>query len=124
GRPLAVEDVVRAAATASGRSADDPDLLAAAEVAEGSVRRALALLDGDALALRNGIVQLLERLPAVDPLALHALGDRLYGVEAAPLAAFVDTVNAWLAARLAAAPPEGARLNRGAAAWGRVNAAA
>jgi DNA polymerase-3 subunit delta' len=123
-RPLAVEDVVRAAATANGRSADDVDFLAAAEVAEGSVRRALALLDGDALALRNGIVQLLERLPAVDPLALHALGDRLYGVEAAPLAAFIDTVNAWLAARLAAVPQDGARLNRVAEAWDKVNAAA
>jgi len=123
-RPLAVADVVRAAAEASGRSGDDADILAAAEVAEGSVRRALALLDGDALGLRNGIVQLLERLPAVDPLALHALGDRLYGVEAAPLAAFVDTVNAWLAARLAASPQDASRLNRVAEAWDKVNAAA
>jgi DNA polymerase-3 subunit delta' len=123
-RPLAVNDVVRAAATASGRGADDPDILAAAEVAEGSVRRALALLDGDALALRNGVLQLLERLPAVDPRALHALGDRLYGVDAASLAAFVDTVNAWLAARLAAVPQDAARLDRVAEAWDKVNAAA
>jgi DNA polymerase-3 subunit delta' len=123
-RPLAVDDVVRAAATASGRSADDPDILAAAEAAEGSIRRALALLDGDALALRNGVLQLLERLPAVDPRALHALGDRLYGVDAASLAAFVDTVNAWLAARLAAVPQDSSRLNRVAEAWDKVNAAA
>jgi DNA polymerase III subunit delta' len=123
-RPLPVSDVVRAAAAASGRSTDDPDLLVSAEAAEGSVRRALALLDGDALELRNGVLQLLERLPAIDPRALHALGDRLYGVDAASLAAFVDTVNAWLAARLAATPQDANRLNRVAEAWDRVNAAA
>jgi DNA polymerase-3 subunit delta' len=123
-RPLAADDVVRAAAEASGRSADDADIRAAAEAAEGGVRRALALLDGDALALRNGVLQLLERLPAVDPRALHALGDRLYGVDAASLAAFVDTVNAWLATRLAAVPRDAARLNRVAEAWDKVNAAA
>src|SRR5262249_49357397 len=92
--PLAREAFPPAAAAASGERAATPDIVAAAAVAEGSVRRALALLDGDALDLRNRIVALLERLPAVDPRALHALGDRLYGVDAAPLAAFVDTVNA------------------------------
>ncbi len=53
--------------------------------------RALALLDGDALALRDRIKALLEQLPAVDPRALHALGDRAHGTDPAPLAAFVDT---------------------------------
>jgi DNA polymerase III subunit delta' len=123
-RPLAAEQVARAAATAIGRSPNDADIAAAAAVAEGSVRRALALLDGDALDLRNRIMALLERLPAVDPRALHALGDRLYGVDAAPLAAFVDTVNAWLAARLAAGTEDPARLDRLAAAWEKVNGAA
>ena len=41
--------------------------------------------------LRSRIIALLDRLPAVDPRALHALGDRLAGTDAAPLAAFVDT---------------------------------
>jgi DNA polymerase-3 subunit delta' len=84
----------------------------------------LALLDGDALALRNGVVALLERLPSVDPSALHALGDRLYGTDPATLAAFVDTVNAWLSARLAAGTADSARLNRVAEAWEKVNRAA
>jgi DNA polymerase-3 subunit delta' len=123
-RPLAADDVARAAAVATGRSPDDADIVAAAELAEGSVRRALALLDGDALDLRNGIIALLDRLPAVDPRALHALGDRLFGVEAATLAAFVDTVNAWLSARLIAGAPDSARLARVAEAWDKVNAAA
>ena len=123
-RPLNAGDLARAAAAAIGRSADDPDIAAAAALADGSVRRALTFLDGDALELRERIVALLERLPAVDPRALHALGDRLYGVDPATLAAFVDTVNAWLSARLAAGPPDAARLDRVAEVWEKVNRAA
>jgi DNA polymerase III subunit delta' len=123
-RPLAAADVARAAAVASGRRPDDADIAAAAAVSEGSVRRALALLDGNALELRNGIVALLDRLPAVDPRALHALGDRLYGTDPATLAAFLDTVNAWLSARLAAGATDRAHLARVAEAWEKVNRAA
>ncbi len=123
-RPLAEADVAYAAAAALGDEPDAPRITAAAAVADGSVRRALALLDGDALELRNAIVALLERLPAVDPRALHALGDRLYGTDPATLAAFVDTVNEWLSARLSAAQRDGARLIRMAEAWEKVNAAA
>src|SRR5262245_50531241 len=123
-RPLAAGDVARAAAVATGRPPEDADIVAAADAAEGSVRRALALLDGNALELRNGIVTLLERLPAVDPRALHALGDRLYGTDPATLAAFLDTVNAWLSARLAAGETDRAYLARIADAWEKVNRAA
>jgi DNA polymerase-3 subunit delta' len=123
-RPLSEGDVARAAAAAIGESPDADAIAKAAAAAEGSVRRALALLDGDALALRNGVVALLERLPSVDPSALHALGDRLYGTDPATLAAFVDTVNAWLSARLAAGTADSARLNRVAEAWEKVNRAA
>jgi DNA polymerase III subunit delta' len=123
-RPLSAADVARAAAAALAGEGAPADIAAAAAVADGSVRRALALLDGDALDLRNGIVALLERLPAVDPRALHALGDRLYGTDAATLAAFVDTINGWLSARLAADAADPARLARVAEAWERINHAA
>jgi DNA polymerase III subunit delta' len=123
-RPLETGDVAQAAATALGRGADDADVHAAAAVADGSVSRALALLDGDALELRSRIVELLERLPTLDPRALHALGDRLYGVDAAPLAAFLDTVNAWLSARLAQGPQDATHLVRVAEAWEKINSAA
>ena len=123
-RPLADDDVARATAAALGKKPDAADIMAAAAVADGSVRRALAFLDGDALDLRDCIIALLERLPKVDPRALHALGDRLYGTDAAALAAFVDTVNAWLSARLTAGAPDCARLARLAQAWEKVNAAA
>ncbi len=123
-RPLSGEEVAQAAAAALGPDGRTADIQAAAAVADGSVARALALLDADALELRSRIVALLDRLPAVDPRALHALGDRLAGTDAAPLAAFLDTVNAWLSARLDVAPREPARLVRVAQAWEKINSAA
>jgi DNA polymerase-3 subunit delta' len=123
-RPLAADDVARAAAAAIGAHPDDANVRAAAAIAEGSVGRALALLDGDALALRDRIKALLEQLPAVDPRALHALGDRLTGTDPAPLAAFVDSVNAWLSARLDGGRQDRGRMARLAEVWDKVNGAA
>ena len=119
-RPLSAHDVIAAAAAATGLEREDPQLPAAAAVAEGSVQRALALLDRDALELRNRVLALLDRLPALDLRALHGLGDRLYGVDPAPLAAFVDTVNGWLARRLETTA-ERASLDRIAAVWEKLN---
>jgi len=123
-RPLLATEVARAAATAIGEDAEAANIKAAAAVADGSVRRALSLLDGEALDLRSRITALLEQLPAVDPRALHALGDRLYGSDPATLAAFVDTVNAWLSARLSSGEPDRARIARVAEVWERVNCSA
>ena len=123
-RPLLAAEVAQAAATAIGEDAEAANIKAAAAAADGSVRRALAMLDGEALDLRNRITTLLERLPAVDPRALHALGDRLYGSDPATLAAFVDTVNAWLSARLSSGEPDRARIARVAEVWERVNCSA
>ena len=52
-RPLAVDDVIRAAAAATDIEADDPALSEVAIAAEGSVARALTLLGGDALKLQQ-----------------------------------------------------------------------
>ncbi len=56
-RPLAPEDVARAVATASGRAADDAQVTEAVAAADGSVARALALLDGATLALRQRVLE-------------------------------------------------------------------
>ena len=80
---------------------------------DGSVARALALLDEDALALRQQALDLLEALPTLDAGALHALGDALAGTDPQPLAALVDTINVWLAQRL---DREGS-AEAGSAAW-------
>src|SRR5208282_1399539 len=48
-RPLAQPDVAAAVAAATGTAASDPEIVAAAAAADGSVARAFAMLDGDAL---------------------------------------------------------------------------
>ena len=121
-RPMATGEVAQAVAAALGRDAD-AEVMEAATLAEGSVGRAVTMLEGPALALRQRLTQLLERLPETDALALHALGDAIAGVDPQPLATFVDTVNAWLSARLAE-PQESRRMVRIAEAWERVNRAA
>ena len=126
-RALAEQDVARSVAAATGGAADDADVIAAAAASGGSVDRALALLDEDALALRQQALQLLDSLPKLDAGALHALGDRLAGTDPRPLSSLVDTINAWLAQRLerqGATQSEIGRMARLAEAWDGVNAAA
>jgi DNA polymerase-3 subunit delta' len=122
-RPLPAEDVARATALALGETKISDEIGAAAAAADGSVGRALRLLEGDALELRQQMVAVLERLPELDPRALHALGDEIAGTDAESLAAFMDTVNAWLGERLKAGPQEARRLARIADVWSSVNKA-
>ena len=123
-RPLAEEDVAAALAAASGLEPDNPEIAGATVGSDGSVARALTLLEKDALTLRQQALDLLARLPAVDPANLHALGDALAGTDPQPLAAFLDAVNAWLAQRLDGGRGDLARLNRLAEASEHINAAA
>ncbi len=123
-RPLSVPEVAEGVARALGRDAGESEIGEAAAQAEGSIGRALKLLEGPALELRRQVVAQLDRLPAVDPRALHALGEALGGTEPQRLEAFVDTVNEWLAARSAKGPQENRRLVRLAEAWDKVNQAA
>ncbi len=126
-RTLTEPEVAKAVAAATGAAPDDPDVAAAAAASGGSVARALAMLDEDALALRRQALDMLAALPKLDAGALHALGDRLAGTDPQPLAALVDTINAWLAERLdreGGAQGEVGRMARLAEAWEGVNAAA
>ncbi|HEY6834325.1 MAG TPA: DNA polymerase III subunit delta' [Pseudolabrys sp.] len=120
-RPLDAADVARALAESTGRSIDDPEVSTAAAAADGSVARALQLLDGAALALRQRVLDLFAQLPTPDPRALHALGDALGGTDPQTLATFMDLVNDWLASHLTEATQEKARLARVALAWEKVN---
>ena len=122
-RPLSPDDVARAVAAATGRNADDAEVKDASAAAEGSVARAIGLLDGSALALRQRVLDLFAQLPDPDPRALHALGDALGGSEPKTLAAFMDLVNGWLSARLAGAPVA-RQMARTAEVWEKVNRAA
>jgi DNA polymerase-3 subunit delta' len=123
-RPLSHADVVRGTAAVLGRDAGDEEVQQAAALAEGSIGRALMLLDGPALALRQCVIKLLEGLPNADPQALHALGDAMAGTENSTLAIFIDTVNAWLSARLTDERRDRSRLARVAETWEKINSAA
>jgi DNA polymerase III subunit delta' len=123
-RPLAPEDVARAAAFALGANSDDPEIRKAAAAAGGSVGQAIAMLGGPLLVVRERVIELLGRLPSTDPRALHALGESLERADRAVLTAFVDTVRDWLSARLAADAQESRRLGRLAEVWDKVNRAA
>jgi DNA polymerase-3 subunit delta' len=121
---LSAAEVATGAARVLGRAEDDAELREAAAQAEGSIGRALMLLEGPALELRRQVVAQLDRLPAIDPRALHTLGEALGGAEPQRLEAFVDTVNEWLATNSANGPQTNRRLIRLADAWEKVNQAA
>ena len=121
-RPLGADDVARAAAAALGTT--DAQLRVAARAADGSVARAIALLDGDALKFRERVDALLARLPEIDARALHALGDAMGGADQTAFEAFIDTLNDWMSTRLRSGPQDTAQLARVAEAWQRINRAA
>jgi DNA polymerase-3 subunit delta' len=123
-RPLPPEEIAQAAAAALGRSADDAEIAQAAAAADGSVGRAVQLLAGEALKVRERVGELLAALPSVDALALHALGDALGRADPVAYAAFVDTVRDWLSARLGRGAGEPARLAQVAEVWEKLNGAA
>jgi DNA polymerase-3 subunit delta' len=120
-RPLAAADLARAVAAALD-GAENLDIDRAVAAAEGSVGRALDLLSGSALAVRERVMALIKTLPATNPEALHALGDTMADDEA--FSAFVDTVQNWLSSRLRSEPQERWRLYRVAEIWDQVNCAA
>jgi len=126
-RPLSTEDVIRATEKATARAPGDAALAEAAAASEGSVARALTLLGGDALKLHQSTAALLATLPKVDPRELHALGDALGTSDRVALAAFVDSIDRWVAERLRAEGNTNAnlpRLARLAEVWEKIVRAA
>jgi DNA polymerase-3 subunit delta' len=123
-RPLDADDVTLALAEATGKDRRDDDIREAAAAAEGSAGRALALLEGQALALRQRVLDLLAQLPDVDARALHALGDAMGGTDPRVLEAFLDLINGWLSRRLGEAGQDKAHMARFAETWERINNAA
>jgi DNA polymerase-3 subunit delta' len=107
-----------------GRERDEPAIQAAAAAAGGSVAQAMALLGGPLLALRERVIELIGLLPAIDPRALHALGDSLERADRIVLAAFVDVARDWLSGRLSAAAGEGRGAACLAQAWENINSTA
>jgi DNA polymerase-3 subunit delta' len=123
-QPLTPGDLARSVLAATGRPADDPEVASAIAAAEGSVGRALTLLDGESLKLRAQIIGLLDKLPAVDPHAMHALGDQLAGVDIGRLTLFADAVRDWLSTRLRQPSQDLRRLAQVAEVWEKITDAA
>jgi DNA polymerase-3 subunit delta' len=125
-RALVSDDVIRAAALATGRAVNDPALAEAATASEGSVAHAITLLGGDALKLHQRTAAILATLPQVDPRELHALGDALGTSDRVALAAFIDGVERWITDRLHVGDTNAnlPRLARLAEVWEKVARAA
>jgi len=123
-RALAEADVIKAAESVADRIEDLPRkrIREAAAASDGSVRRAIELLLGEGLEVRNLTVDLLAKLPAVDGEALHKLGDKLYGGDA--LYVFAEVVEDWLAEAATKRGEAPARLARFAETWENVRRAA
>jgi DNA polymerase-3 subunit delta' len=122
-QPLDAADVAQAVAAAIGAKTRDPEIEAAAAVAEGSVGRALTLIGGDMLALRKRVTDLLARLPELDPRALHALADALARADQTRVMVVADAIEAWLTAQLRQTSADMRRAARIAAAWDHVTRA-
>lgn len=123
-RQLDTEDVAQAAGAATGINVADASLRAAAEASEGSVARAIMLMGGDALELHERIAGILETLPTADPVALHALGDRLAGNDRTAFTLLVDAVDRWLTDRLRDGNADLAKLAKVSEVWEKLNRAA
>lgn len=127
-RPLTPDEVIQAVAHATGLAPDAPELTDMEALSDGSVGGALSLMDAKALRLSRRVTALLDALPRVDPLELHALGDVMPLNDRAALTAFVGGVERWIERRVgaagAAAPPDLPRLARLAEVWEKIGRAA
>jgi DNA polymerase-3 subunit delta' len=110
--PLSTEAI--AGALRQNASSDEGFRLAAA-LADGSLRRAITLLDGEGIAIYRDMARLLEGLPAIDGGAMHAFADRVSGRGAEEIyEGFLELMRGWLARRVRReAEPEGGRPGEG-----------
>ena len=120
-RPLAVPEVasVLEGLSAIAEEHDAEARIAVADLAEGSVARALSLLASDGASLRRAVAGLLDRLPAIDVKAAHSLAEDLAkrGAEER-FSVFVGVVGDWLHERVkAGASVREPRLARFAETW-------
>ncbi len=124
--PLAPETI--AAALAGRDAGSSADIGLAARLAEGSLRRAILLLEEGGIATYRGMTGLLARFPALDVGALHAFADSVTarGADDA-YHGFLDLLRDWLARRVRGEPepdggaaPAAVPLARWAEVWEKV----
>lgn len=82
-------------------SIDEADLRLATLLAEGSLRRAVHLVEGGGIEIYRDLAQLLEAIPDLDVKAMHAFADRVSGRGSEEsFDFFLDALNAWLDRRV------------------------
>ncbi|MFT0892644.1 DNA polymerase III subunit delta' [Pseudochelatococcus sp. G4_1912] len=95
-----VAQAIRALPSPFG-DAEPATIQRAAELAGGSVRAALGLMDPQTIALVEKVRGLLARLPAMESAAIQALAETMTGREAeAAFATLLATVHDWIAERI------------------------
>ncbi len=98
--PLSPDDL-DAAVSAIGLTVAEADRAALAAVAEGSVRRAVACIESDGLALHVAFRQLADGLPRMDRVALHRFAEAAAGRKGDDqFALVVDLARGFLSERL------------------------
>jgi DNA polymerase-3 subunit delta' len=126
---LPEDDVAQAGLTALERMGgpfDASSLPRAARLSEGSVRRALTYVAPETLALVEAVRARLDALPGLDIAGLLALAEDVAGKAGeGDFAIMIETVQAWLSARLRAHAGAGAaRLAPLAEVWDKLSRAA
>ncbi|MEJ1159182.1 DNA polymerase III subunit delta' [Prosthecomicrobium sp. N25] len=120
-QPLSEETVVEGLrGLGFAERTDASTMAAAARIAEGSLRRAILMIESDGVALHRRIDAIMARLPTVDLRELHKLADEVAGRgadEAFETAVDFFQAQAVARARKAAAAGEGGR----AAAWAEAH---
>jgi DNA polymerase-3 subunit delta' len=123
------------AAIRSGPEGDDEDIGLAAALADGSLRRAILLVEEDGIATYRTFAALVSRLPDIDIAAMHAFADGLAGRgNDDGYYGFLDLFRGWLDRRVRRLPePDGVRpspasealpLARWAEVWEKVDQSA
>jgi DNA polymerase-3 subunit delta' len=103
--PSLADGTIEAALRQHGEPASDEDITLAAALADGSLRRAILLLEEDGLAIYRSFIRLASRLPDLDVGALHAFAESVTGRGADDAyRAFLDLLGDWLGRRVRQAP--------------------
>jgi DNA polymerase-3 subunit delta' len=114
--PLSAETIVEAIRDNGGIDADDEDIRLAAALAQGSLRRAILLLDEDGIATYRAFARFAATVGDPDITAMHALADSVSGRSADDTYyGFLDTVRAWLGRRVRGEPEPVAEATPGQA---------
>lgn len=105
--PLPAEAIVKALQNRSGGS-DPADIALAAELAEGSLRRAILLIAEGGIDVYRDFVRLTAGFPAVDVPAMHAFADAVSGRgDDDAYYGFVELLRGWLDRRVRGVPEPG-----------------